>query len=117
MKYLSQFVKFDWSAFAQGKQFLVTGCSQWVDRNSDELLGTRVEVAIVKDSTHYQHREGESGSNLFEKLIFKVSKEISVPENSLVIPAGEILCTVYGEYRNQLSVKVEDIKVLQASKQ
>lgn len=112
MKYLSQFVKFQWSDFAKDKQFLVTGCSQWVDRNSDELLGTRVEVAIVKDATHYQHKEGESGSNLFEKLIFKVSKEISVPENSLVVAVNAV-AKVYGDYRNQLSVTCDDIKVAQ----
>lgn len=112
MKYLSQFIKFDWIAFAQAKQFLVTGCSAWKDHNSDNILGTRVEVAIVKDATPYQHKDGETGSNRFEKLTFKVSKQVSISEGAYVVPV-DATAKVYGDYRNQLSITCNDVKIVQ----
>lgn len=112
MKKLNQFQRFDWNAFCNGKLFLVTGTSEWQDYDTKEHLGTKVEVVIYKDDTKYAQKEGEHITNRFEKLTFKVGKDIEVTLGSFVIPVG-VTASIYGDYRNQLSVKAEDIKVLQ----
>lgn len=50
-------------------------------------------------------------SNRFEKLTFKVSKDVEIPIEAIVEPLNAT-AAVYGDYRNQLSVKCSDIKVL-----
>lgn len=115
MKHLSQFLHFNWDAFAEGKRFLVTSCRPWVDFDSKETLGTAVEVVIYKDETEYRQREGEQTTNLFEKLTFKVNKELDIPLKSFIEPINAT-ATIYGEYRNQLSVKCDDITVLRQGK-
>jgi uncharacterized phage protein gp47/JayE len=106
-------MRFDWDAFSAGKRYLVVGVSEWKDFESKEHLGTVVEVVISKDDTQYAQKEGEHVSNLFEKLKFKVRKDVDVPIKSYVEPVG-VKATVYGDYRNQLSVKADGIKVIQA---
>lgn len=113
MKQLNQFNIFDWNAFADGKRFLVTSCRPWVDFETKETLGTQVEVVIYKDDTHYNQKDGEIVTNLFEKLSFKVSKDLDIPIKAFVEPVN-VSAKIYGEYRNQLSVKCDDITVLHA---
>ncbi len=48
---------------------------------------------------------------MFEKLTFKVARDINVSEGDAVIPVDPQI-TIYGEFRNQLSVKCADIKVM-----
>lgn len=109
LKKLSQF--FDWNRFSKDKKFLVTGCKVWEDFNTKETLGTAVEVCITADNTAYIQTDGESVSNLFEKLTFKIRKPISIPLNTQVVPTG-VKATIYGKYHNELSVKCEDIKTV-----
>ena len=110
MKGLNQFVSFDWEAFAQGKQFVVTKVSDYADFDSKAHLGTKVECVIAVDKTPYTFKDGVSFSNRFEKVTFKVGKDISIPLESRVIPKG-VTATVYGDYRNLLSIKCDDIVV------
>ena len=77
-------------------------------------MGRKVDVVIVKDGTQYKQKDGESVSNLYEKFTIKIPKDVKIPSNAyvaLVNAEG----TVYGEYRNQLSVTADDIRVLQQS--
>ena len=112
MKNLSQFSKFDWEAFSHGKEFLVTGCSQLLDFNTKEHVGTRVDCVIYSDNTPYKQRNGETVTNRFEKLTFKVmKKDVSVPVNSMVTVHNAV-AVIYGEYQNQLSVTCDDITVI-----
>ena len=104
MKKLNKFTAFDWNAFAKGKRFVCTGCTEWNDFDTKEHLGTKVESVIAADSTDY----GEEVTNLYEKLTFKVSNDISVPLNVEIQPKG-VVANVYGDYRNQLSCTAEDI--------
>lgn len=115
LKKLNQFLKFDFEAFSKGKYFQVTGCSEWKDFETKAHMGTKVNVAIVKDNTPYNLKDGESVSNRYEKLTFKVSKDINIPVDTIVVPVNAV-ATVYGEYRNQLSIKADDIKILQPNK-
>ena len=106
MKKLNLFVKFDWGSFTSSKNFTATSCSPWKDQQG-KVLGTRIETAITKDDTDY----GEAGiSNLFEKVTFKVpTPGIIIPVGTVVEPVNPV-ATVYGQYRNQLSVKADSVK-------
>ncbi len=87
------------------------GIRKWQDFNSKEVLGSIVDTVIWEDKTSYIQKDGSITTNAFEKLPIKVSKEVTVPIDSFVTPINAI-ATVYGNYRNELSVKAEDIKVL-----
>jgi len=113
MKYLGQFQKFDSESFFKEKVLIANGCSQWVDSDTKQVLGTKISTVIVKDDTEYNQKDGEAASNLFEKFNVKVPKTVSVPVGArieLVNPVG----TIWGDYRNQLSVTADDIKILNA---
>lgn len=111
MKYLRQFECFDWNAFAKDKEFMTIGLAPLHDYQTKEIIGTKVEVVITKDTTPYDRKVGEQGSNLFEKLTVKIPKQIDVPMN-VKIQLKNAFCNVYGDYRNQLSVYAEDIIVI-----
>lgn len=112
LKKLSQFVHFDFKGFMEGKICLVVGISEWVDHDTKKHMGTKVEVVIVEDKTQYVHKDGEVISNRYEKLIYKVKKDIKVPIDARVVPVNPV-GTVYGDYRNQLSIVADDIRVIQ----
>lgn len=112
MKKLGLFTFFDFSSFSKGKQYMSTGVMKWKDHETGAILGTKVEAVIVKDRTDYGVlKDGERVSNLFEKVVFKVPKEIEIPLNVEVVPVNAV-ATVYGEYRNQLSITAEDVQVV-----
>lgn len=112
MKKLMLFLLFVWEKFAAGKEFTVIGVAPWIDYDTKQPLGTKVDVVISADRTPYPVKDGEIVSNLYERLSFKVAKNVSVPIGSKVLPVNPI-ATVYGEYKNMLSVKCDDIKVMQ----
>lgn len=107
MKKLNHFTVFNWPAFSKGKRFACTGCSEWRSFDTGAHLGTKVEAAIVEDLTDYGEDSG-SVTNLFEKLTFKVGRDISVPIGVEIQPKN-VQATVYGDFRNQLSCVAEDI--------
>lgn len=115
MKALYLFLMFLWDEFSKGKEFTVTAVSDWLDYDSKKKLGTRVDVVISADATPYQMKDGKQVSNLFEKLSFKVRKDITVSIGAKVVPVNAV-ATIYGQFRNQLSVKCDDIQVIQAKK-
>ena len=108
MKGLTQFLEFNYPAFAEGKTFVVTGISEYLDYETKAHLGTKVECVISSDNTVYKFKDGEEFSNLFEKITFKVSKDVKFPLRTQVVPKNPV-ASIYGEYRNQLSVKCDDI--------
>lgn len=112
MKKLSQFVKFDVDAFLDGKILQVVGIAPWSDYNTKAHMGTRIETIIAQDKTVYKCKEGEVVSNRYEKLSIKVRKDVNVPINACIMPVNAV-GVVYGDYRNQLSVTADDIRILQ----
>lgn len=109
------FLKFIWDEFCAGKEFTVTGVSEWVDYESKAHLGTKVDVVISADATTYKAKDGQQISNLYERLTFKIAKNVTVPIGAKVVPVNAV-ATVYGQYRNLLSVKCDDIQVVQTEK-
>lgn len=108
---LNQFVKFDTEAFLKGKVLVATGLKDYIDYNTKEHLGKEVKAAIVQDDTIYTFKEGETFSNVYESLPIKVKKDVDIPIGARIIPVNAV-ATVYGDYRNQLSVKCDDIQII-----
>lgn len=108
MKYLNQFVKFAADPFFAGKVLTSTGIREWIDREKGAKLGWITDVVITADATAYKHKAGEVGSNLYEKLALKTPVKPSIAIGDAVLPVNPT-CTVYGEYRNQLSVRCDDV--------
>lgn len=115
MKKLKQFELFDWEAFAAEKVFSVTAVSPWVDfKDKTTVLGTSVEVAIVKDETVYNCKPGEVVTNLYGKLTIKVPlKSVSVTLGDHVEPVNPV-ATICGDYHDKLSVKADDLCIVSA---
>lgn len=116
MKGLKQFLTFDWQNFSKDKQFLVVGTAEYTDFTTKGHLGTKIESVIVSDKTSYVYKDNKPFTNLYEKISFKVTKDIDVPLNSIIIPAGDIKATVFGDYNNQISVICSDIKIVEPTK-
>lgn len=112
LKKLNRFSYFDLEEFLTGKRLLVVGITEWKDYDTQNILGTKVEVVIAADKTDYGAAEGEVISNIYEKLTVKVPKlGLGFPMNTEVrLVNAEAV--VYGEYRNQLSITAEDIEVV-----
>ena len=116
MKYLRQFLKFDWDSFSSGKEFRVTGIAPWQDYDTKAILGTTVEVVIYQDKTKYNFKNGDTRTNQFEKINFKIRKEnVSIPAGTPVEPVNPS-CTIYGDFGNLLSVKADDIRNAKVAK-
>lgn len=116
MKALNKFMEFNWERFSTGKEFTVTECTSWTDYNTHETLGTRIEVIITKDETDYNMKNGNETSNLYQRLIFKVTKNVNVDINSKIVPINPVV-KAYGldrdgkfsSYLNCLSIQCEDV--------
>ncbi len=114
MKGLSKYLIFDWTAFSKDKGFMSVRVSEW--KNPDgQILGVKVEALITDDQTDYGSPE-LAQANLYEKVVFKVPRQITVPPQVEIRPKGNVRATVYGDFRNQLSVTVEDIEIVEAPK-
>lgn len=115
LSHLSDFVPpFDIAAFCKGKTFLTTGHRPWIDYETKQVRGEKVDVVILTDETEYKAKPGEIVTNRFEKLTVKIPKTLDVPVNVMVEMVNP-KASIYGEYRNQLSVVADDIRIVQAS--
>ena len=114
MKGLKQFLKFDNQRFFNGKKFICADCRDWVDYKSKDVVGTRVDALCVQDDTEYAlPKDGVPISNKYERFTFKIEgKKLSVPVDAQIAPINP-QGSIYGEYQNSLSIRVDDIRVAQ----
>lgn len=110
MKYLTRFLLFNILGYLEGKTIQYIGKETWRDFNSGEILGTKIKGLITRDDTDYGNN-AEPRANLYEKVVIKVPKEIDLPLNSVIMPV-DATATVFGEYRNQLSIVAKDVEVV-----
>ncbi len=113
MLFLYMYEEFNLEKFLHGKELSVTGCHPWTDFDTKRELGSVVEVAITKDSTEYPKKKvGDTRTNLYEKL------GIKLPKLNYAVPVGAVVtivngdATVFGDRRDKLSIKAEDVKVI-----
>ena len=117
LKKLSSFLKFDSKSFFDGKEFLLSKIEEW--REEDKTVGTKVTGVIFKDSTNY----GDSGIalNKGESITFKVTKPATEftewkPFATLFRVTDVNKATVYGDFRNQLSMQVPSLEPINLKK-
>ena len=115
---LAQYLRFDCTAFLKDKVLSVTTCGPLQDYETKQVTGTKVVVVVTKDDTPYKPKaDGTVVSNLYDKITVKLPGKMG-----LTVPVGSVVeminatGTVYGEYRNQLSITADDIKVIGAAK-
>lgn len=110
MKYLNQYMKFAADPFFTGKVLTVTGFREWLDHDTKAKLGWIVDTVITVDNTPYKYKDGAVATNLYEKVPLKMEGKPSVSIGDSVMPVNPV-CTIYGDYRNQLSVRCDNVVV------
>lgn len=117
MNNLRYFERFLLEDFLQGKELTVKNCKPWKDFDSGEEKGSRIEVIITKDATIYPPgKDGKISTNLFENFMIKIPKtNFTVDVGAVIIPING-KGSVYGDYRNHLSIMADDVKVVRGGK-
>lgn len=117
LKKLSQFQVFDSKSFFESKDFLLSKIEEWQEEGSQNLktVGTKVTGVIFVDKSSYGN--AGIGINRGESITFKVSQPVTnfsswKAFNTVFKATAFTKVTVYGEYRNQLSVKVPSLTVI-----
>lgn len=88
-KHMYEFIKFDVSAWLEGKKFKVVGVRNWVDRSSGAKLGDAVvDLVCIEDKCpNYRLKNGETFSAEYEKISIKTVK-FGLHSGDIVIPVG-----------------------------
>ena len=115
LKHLKDFQHFDFNSFIKDKVLVTTSCTEWLDYDTKQKLGTKVEVVIYQDNTAYKQKNGEITTNLFEKLVLKVKKNVQIQPKTRVVPIGAV-AKIYGEYSNNLSITCDDVQPVAQTK-
>lgn len=117
MKSLNQFVNFDHNAFLRGKLLVFVSekeYQKYEDGNPVGREGLRVELIIMKDETQY--KDGRTQDNLYEKMYVKVptpKTSLGIELNQPVKVVNVFKSSVYGKYRNELSLTAENVVPLE----
>lgn len=116
MKRLTDFLIFHLEEFTKDKTLRVTDIKTWYeDKERQKPIGDSIEVGCARDKTlHINAKTGEElrEVNLFEKFSIKVPYGHTPVKIGDYVEIVEGKGTVYGEYRNQLSVKAKDVRVI-----
>ena len=95
--------------FFSKKEFQLYAVEKWVDYKTEKELGSQYKVVIYRDNTDYGDL---SVSNAGETIMVKVAGEKAIDYDGqprfvkLINPRA----TIYGEYRNQLSVHADGLE-------
>lgn len=105
LKGLNQFLEFNLHKFLEDKRLTYLKASDWKD--GDKTLGSKVTTQVVEDRTPYSH---PGTDNFGEQITVKVRGVAPSAFAQLRPLSTEIIvkdverATVYGDYRNQLSI-------------
>lgn len=116
LKMLSHFQKFDSEKFFADKKFLFTKVQEWregSDQNNLHVVGCKISGLVAIDQTKYG--KDLTGVNEGEIITFKVRQPITKFQNwqplQTVFQAVKFdRVVIWGDYRNQLSVRVPDLQ-------
>ena len=111
LKGLNRFNRFDSESFFNKKALLYLKAEPWEERtesgDSVRSLGSKVSVLIARDDTDYGQSDvtnfGESLTIKVRDLDPEVFEELIPMKSQLAITNVE-RATIYGEFRNQLSL-------------
>ena len=118
LKKLANFQAFDAPRFFKGKAFLFTKLEEWKEGDdADHMVsvGTKVTGVIYQDDASYGH--DLKGVNEGESLTFKVRQPLSAFADWQAFGTRFLVekvekASIWGDYRNQLSVKVPSLQVV-----
>lgn len=108
---IPQFEDFRHHDFLKDKDLCFVTKAPWLDFETKRNLGWKFTLLITRDDTEYIQKPDVNRSNLFEKLDVKVTHDIDLPQNAKVELVNPVF-KVYGQYRNNLSITCDDIKVI-----
>lgn len=113
MQGLHQYERFAHKEFFEDKQLTVTNLTEWKDYQTKQHLGWKVAYAITVDNTPYRPKaNGDIITNLYQVVTFKTAQKPDVKPGDIVVPTGDVICTVFGDFRNQLSIKCDSMQVV-----
>lgn len=105
MQGLNMFTVFSYAQFLEGKRLVFLKARPWLDNGQE--LGSKVTIQIVEDKTQY----GKPNITNFGELLTVKVRNLPPSAFAQLKPLStEIFikdvekATVYGEYRNQLSI-------------
>ena len=114
---LRYFNSFDLTGFLAGKVLQVVSIKPWKDFDSDQTLGVKYELAIVKDNTKYPVKDDKTIiSNRYEKFSCKVAQASPGVEINSYVEVINGTATIWGEHRDKLSVKCESLRSIDPHK-
>lgn len=109
LKKLNQFMYFDFAKFWTGKVGKCSSIERWTDHETKKILGSKIGLSIVRDETPYKQKDGEQVTNEYQTITVKIPKtEVHISVGNVVKIINPV-ATVYGQYRNELSVKADDV--------
>ncbi|PRT67322.1 hypothetical protein [Streptococcus anginosus] len=115
LKNLSHFTEFNASLFLAKKELRFISATRWVekiDKSSEVEKGVKVGLLIFSDDSDYPNEKNNLGEQLVVKVPFATLEDYASYQPLVTI--CEIIdiekATVYGEYRNQLSITAKVVK-------
>lgn len=117
MKKLNAFSRFDAEAFFKDKKLQLLAVNEWTDYDTRAHMGLKADIVIIIDRTEYPTKPGEQVTNKFEKLTVKVKKDVLSVKSDDIVRLVNPVCTVFGDYRNQLSIVADDLELVTTPKQ
>lgn len=105
LKGLNYYLFFDLDLFLEKKRLMFIKAFPWIEKERE--MGTKVILQILEDNTSYSTPEI---TNFGEQLTIKVRNTAPSAYSNLKPLTTEVLvtdverATVFGEYRNQLSI-------------
>lgn len=110
LKGLNQFVMFDVNGFLKDKYLAYVGVDEWKDSNGN-VEGSKVRCVITDDQTNYPDHEERNAQNIGQPLVIKtrIPKDNILgvgptPFSTRVVVKDVEKATVYGDFRNELSI-------------
>jgi len=110
---LKRYMHVDSDAVFKNIELTVTGIKPWLDYETKQPLGYRVDTVITADSEdHPPKANGEEVSNLYRPLTLKctASTKPNINIGDRVRPVSP-LCKIWGPYLNQLTTTCDDVVV------
>lgn len=117
---LSRFMAFDFHGFFDAKTMMVKSIMPIKEYDGDKCVGTagtKIDAVIIADKTKYPDPD-PNRNNSFSSFVFKlpdvdvdtVRQQLKISDQIQLIGCSK--ASVYGKYRNELSlsVKLSDIK-------
>lgn len=109
LKNLSHFTAFNAPQFLSQKELRFISAVRWVERGdtgSEIEKGVKISLLIFQDNSEYPNDKNNLGEQLLVKVPFATIEDYAVFQPMITICEVTNIekATVYGEYRNQLSL-------------